>query len=142
MQKHDGRNRMRVMIIGCGRVGSVLANQLDEAGHEVVVLDRNQQAFRRLSEKFSGERIVGNGLVEEFVRPTLQEKTDLLFVITDKDNINLMIAQRVKQIFQVQRVVAVVHDSILAGLYKELGVETVCPTDLVIKDLLQTIQER
>jgi trk system potassium uptake protein TrkA len=133
---------MRVMIIGCGRVGSVLANQLDEAGHEVVVLDRNQQAFRRLSEKFSGERIVGNGLVEEFVRPTLQEKTDLLFVITDKDNINLMIAQRVKQIFQVQRVVAVIHDSILAGLYKELGVETVCPTDLVIKDLLQTIQER
>ena len=133
---------MRVMIIGCGRVGSVLANQLDEAGHEVVVLDRNQQAFRRLSEKFSGERIVGNGLVEEFVRPTLQEKTDLLFVITDKDNINLMIAQRVKQIFQVQRVVAVVHDSILAGLYKELGVETECPTDLVIKDLLQTIQER
>ena len=133
---------MRVMIIGCGRVGSVLANQLDEAGHEVVVLDRNQQAFRRLSEKFSGERIVGNGLVEEFVRPPLQEKTDLLFVITDKDNINLMIAQRVKQIFQVQRVVAVVHDSILAGLYKELGVETVCPTDLVIKDLLQTIQER
>jgi trk system potassium uptake protein TrkA len=133
---------MRVMIIGCGRVGSVLANQLDEAGHEVVVLDRNQQAFRRLSEKFSGERIMGNGLVEEFVRPTLQEKTDLLFVITDKDNINLMIAQRVKQIFQVQRVVAVVHDSILAGLYKELGVETVCPTDLVIKDLLQTIQER
>jgi trk system potassium uptake protein TrkA len=133
---------MRVMIIGCGRVGSVLANQLDEAGHEVVVLDRNQQAFRRLSEKFSGERIVGNGLVEEFVRPTLQEKTDLLFVITDKDNINLMIAQRVKQIFQVQRVVAVVHDSILAGLYKELGVETVCPTDLVIKDLSQTIQER
>jgi len=133
---------MRVMIIGCGRVGSVLANQLDEAGHEVVVLDRNQQAFRRLSEKFSGERIVGNGLVEEFVRPTLQKKTDLLFVITDKDNINLMIAQRVKQIFQVQRVVAVVHDSILAGLYKELGVETVCPTDLVIKDLLQTIQER
>jgi trk system potassium uptake protein TrkA len=85
---------------------------------------------------------VGSGLVEEFVRPTLQEKTDLLFVITDKDNINLMIAQRVKQIFQVQRVVAVVHDSILAGLYKELGVETVCPTDLVIKDLLQTIQER
>ena len=56
---------MKVMIIGCGRVGSVLANRLDEVGHQVVVLDRNQQAFRRLSEKFKGERIVGNGLVEE-----------------------------------------------------------------------------
>jgi trk system potassium uptake protein TrkA len=128
------------MIIGCGRVGSALANRLDEVGHQVVVLDRNQQAFRRLSERFSGERIVGNGLVEEFFRPTLQEKTDILFAMTDKDNVNLMIAQRVKQIFQLQTVIAVVHDSILSGLYKELGVETVCPTDLVIKELLQMIQ--
>ncbi len=131
---------MRVMIIGCGRVGSVLANQLDGAGHEVVVLDRNQQAFRRLSEKFSGERIVGNGLVEEFVRPTLEKKTDILFAMTDKDNINLMIAQRAKLIFRPGEVIAVVHDSILAGLYKELGVDTVCPTDLVTKDLLQRLQ--
>jgi len=132
---------MRVMIIGCGRVGSVLANQLDEAGHQVVVLDRNQQAFRRLSEKFSGERRVGNGLVEEYVRPVLQEKTDILFVMTDKDNINLMIAQWVKQKFQVDRVIAEVHDSILAGLYKELGLETVSPTDLMLKELLRMTQE-
>jgi len=131
---------MRVMIIGCGRVGSVLANRLDEAGHEVVVLDRNQQAFRRLSEKFSGERIVGNGLVEEFVRPTLEKKTDILFAMTDKDNINLMIVQKAKLNFQPKEVIAVVHDSILAGLYKELGVETVCPTDLVIKELLQILE--
>jgi trk system potassium uptake protein TrkA len=132
---------MRAMIIGCGRVGSVLANRLDEAGHQVLVLDKNQQAFRRLSEKFSGERMVGNGLVEEYVRPALQEKTDILFVMTDKDNINLMISQWVKKKFQVYRVITEVHDSILAGLYKELGLETVCPTDLVLKELLQTIQE-
>jgi trk system potassium uptake protein TrkA len=136
------RHGMRVMIIGCGRVGSVLASRLDEEGHQVVVLDRNQQAFRRLSEKFSGERRVGNGLVEEYVRPALKEKTDILFVMTDKDNINLMIDQWVKNKFQVDRVITVVHDSILAGLYKELGLETICPTDLVIKDLLQVIQER
>ncbi len=131
---------MRVMIVGCGRVGAVLANRLDETGHQVVVLDRNQQAFRRISEKFSGERIVGNGLIEDFLRPTLQEKTDILFAMTDKDNINLMIAQRVKLNFPLGKVIAVVHDSILAGLYKELGVETVCPTDLVIKDLLQMLE--
>jgi trk system potassium uptake protein TrkA len=130
-----------MVIIGCGRVGSVLANRLDEAGHQVVVLDRNQHAFRRLSEKFSGERRVGNGLVEEYVRPVLQEKTDILFVMTDKDNINLMIAQRIKRNVQVGRVIAEVHDSILAGLYKELGVETVCPTDLMLKELLPMIQE-
>jgi trk system potassium uptake protein TrkA len=133
---------MRVAIIGCGRVGSVLANRLDEADHQVVVLDRNQHAFRRLSEKFKGERIVGNGLVEEYVRPLLQEKTDILFVMTDKDNINLMIAQRAKRNVQVGRVIAEVHDSILAGLYKELGVETVCPTDLVVRDLLRVIGEK
>ena len=133
---------MRVMIIGCGRVGSVLANRLDEEGHQVVVLDRDQQAFRRLSEKFSGERIVGNGLIEEFVRPTLQEKTDLLFVSTDKDNVNLMISQRVKKNVQVGRVITLVHDAVLAGFYKELGLETVCPTDLVLKDVLQMIKAR
>ena len=132
---------MKVMIVGCGRVGSVLANRLDEAKHHVVVLDRNQQAFRRLSETFSGERIVGNGLIEDYVRPTLQEKTDMLFAMTDKDNINLMIVQKVKRHFQVGRVVAVVHDSILAGLYKELDVETVCPTDLVLKELVPMAQE-
>jgi trk system potassium uptake protein TrkA len=129
------------MIIGCGRIGSVLANRLDEEGHQVVVLDRDQQAFRRLSEKFSGRRIVGNGLIEEFVRPTLQEKTDLLFVSTDKDNVNLMISPRVKKNVQVGRVITVVHDSVIAGLYKELGLETVCSTDLVLKEVLQVIQE-
>ena len=132
---------MRVMIVGCGRVGSVLANQLDEAGNQVLVLDKNQQAFRRLSERFSGERRVGNGLVEEYVRPALKEKTDILFAMTDKDNINLMIAQWVKQKFQVARVIAEVHDSILAGLYKELGVETVCPTELMLNELLKMTQE-
>jgi trk system potassium uptake protein TrkA len=132
---------MRVIIIGCGRVGSVLANRLDEEGHQVLVLDKNQQAFRRLSEKFSGERRVGNGLVEEYVRPVLQEKTDILFVMTDKDNINLMISQWVKNKFKVDRVITEVHDSILAGLYKEIGLETVCPTDLVLKKLLQMTQE-
>ncbi|MGZ3513538.1 MAG: NAD-binding protein, partial [Thermodesulfobacteriota bacterium] len=71
---------------------------------------------------------------------TLEKKTDILFAMTDNDNINLMIAQKVKLNFHPGEVIAVVHDSILAGLYKELGVETVCPTDLVIKDLLQTLQ--
>ena len=131
---------MRVLIIGCGRVGSVLANRLDEEGHQVVILDKNQQAFRRLSEKFSGERRIGNGLVEEYVRPALKKEVDILFVMTDKDNINLMIAQWVKKKFSVKRVITEVHDSILAGLYKELGVETVCPTDLVLKELMETIK--
>ncbi len=133
---------MRAVIVGCGRVGSVLANRLNEEGHQIVVLDRDQQAFRRLSEKFSGERMVGNGLVEEFMRPALGEKTDILFVTTDKDNVNLMMAQWVKQKFKVGRVIVEVHDSVLAGLYKELGLETICPTDLVLKTLMETIQER
>jgi trk system potassium uptake protein TrkA len=133
---------MRVVIIGCGRVGSYLANRLDKDGHTLVVIDRNQQAFQRLSEDFRGERIVGNGLVEEFVRPFLEQPTDLLFVMTDKDNVNLMIAQWVKRKFQVGRVITVVHDAVLSGLYRELGLETVCPTDLVIQELLVLMQEK
>ena len=85
--------------------------------------------------------MVGTGLIDEYIRPLLQEKTDILFVLTDKDNINLMIAQWVKQKFHVDRVIAEVHDSILAGLYKELGLETVSPTDLMLKELLKMTQE-
>jgi len=133
---------MRVVIIGCGRVGSHLAKRLDKDGHTVIVIDRNQQAFQRLSEDFRGERAVGNGLVEEFVRPFLEQPTDLLFVMTDKDNVNLMIAQWVKRRFQVGRVITVVHDAVLSGLYRELGLETVCPTDLVIQELLVLMQEK
>ncbi len=131
---------MRAVIVGCGRVGSILANRLNEEGHQIIVLDRDQQAFRRLSEKFSGERMVGNGLMDEFMRAALGEKTDILFVMTDKDNVNLMMAQWVKQKFKVGRVIVEVHDSVLAGLYKELGLETICPTDLVLKALMETIQ--
>jgi trk system potassium uptake protein len=132
---------MRMIIVGCGRVGALLANRQDEMGHEVIALDRDQNAFRRLSAQFSGARRVGNALVDEYLVPILQEKADFLFVTTEKDNINLMIAQSVKRKFQIGRVIAVVHDSVLAGLYKELGVETICPTDLVLRDLLQITRE-
>ncbi len=128
---------MKIMIIGCGRVGSGLANRLDSEGHQVTVLDRDEHNFRRLSEKFKGERVVGNGLVEDFIRPTLEQKIDCLFVVTDRDNVNLMIAQKAKRGFEVGRVIARVHDPQLASLYnQELGQETVCPTDLVTTALL------
>ncbi len=131
---------MKVMIIGCGRVGSGLASRLDSEGHEVTVLDREEHSFRRLSENFKGERIVGNGLVEDFIRPTLEQKIECLFVVTDRDNVNLMIAQRAKRRFEIGRVIARVNDSQLASLYsQELGQETVCPTDLVTAALLGMI---
>ena len=133
---------MRMVVIGCGRIGSVLANHFSEAGHDVVVLDRDQEAFRRLSEKFSGERRVGNGLVEEYVHPTLEKETDILFVMTEKDNVNLMIGQWVKKKFGIKRVIVEVHDAILAGLYKEMALETVCPAELVLRDLLEMVPER
>ena len=83
---------------------------------------------------------MGNGLIEEYLRPSLEEKTDILFVVTNKDNINLMIAQKAKRRFEIDRVIARVDDSHLARLYKqELGLETICPTDLVIKTLLDLL---
>ena len=72
--------------------------------------------------------------------PLFRRKPTFFVVTTDKDNINLMVGQWVKQKYQVKRVVTVVHDPVLAGLYRELGLETVCPTDLVINDVLQMIQ--
>ncbi len=131
---------MRAMIIGCGRVGSGLANDLNARGHHVIVLDREQQAFQRLPDDFTGERIVGNGMIEEYVRPTLEQKIDCLFVMTDKDNVNLMIGQWAKKKYPKTRVIVEVHDSRLAALYRELGLETVCPADLMLHQLKQMVE--
>ena len=76
------------------------------------------------------------------MHPILEKETDILFVMTEKDNVNLMIGQWVKRKFGIKRVIVEVHDAILAGLYKEMGLETVCPAELVLRDLLEMVPER
>jgi trk system potassium uptake protein TrkA len=119
---------MRVIIVGCGRVGSELANALSAERHEVVVIDRNPLSFGRLSREFEGRMLTGVG----FDRDTLQkadiEGAQALAATTDSDNVNIVVAVTAKETFKVPHVVARIYDPQVAEIYRREGIPTVTPT--------------
>ena len=84
---------MRIVIVGCGRVGSTLAENLDAAGHEVIILDVKTAAFDRLPETFKGAAIRGDGTDEEVLQSAGAQGADIFLSLTEGDNRNIMAAQ-------------------------------------------------
>jgi trk system potassium uptake protein len=119
---------VKIVILGCGRVGSTLATMLDRAGHTVSVIDYSSDSFQRLSPDFGGTTIVGNGVDEEvLVRAGIKE-ADAFAAVTNGDNRNIMASQIAKEIFRVNKVMCRIYDPIREETYRELGLETICPT--------------
>jgi len=127
---------MKVIIVGCSRVGAYLAEQLGAKGHEVTVLDTDAYSFHRLSTGFNGRALVGNGLDQEALRKAGIEDADVFVVVTQGDNRNVMAAQIARHIFHVPRVVCRIYDPLRQELYDTLGLETISPT-VVCADMLQ-----
>ena len=132
---------MRVVILGCGKLGCRLADRLFEAGHQVVVMDRDPEALKKLAPKFKGETLAGSAYIEENIQRVFEEKTDVFIAVTDKDNVNIMLSQWVRIKFKVPRVIVRIYDPILAGAYRELGLETVCPTILSLETIQAMMKE-
>src|SRR6266513_5755170 len=122
------RRPMKIVILGCGRVGSTLATMLDQAGHEVSVIDFSSEAFQRLSPDFGGETIAGNGVDEEVLIRAGIKEADAFAAVTNGDNRNIMASQIAKEIFKVEKVVCRIYDPIRQSTYNELGLDTISPT--------------
>lgn len=123
-------DKKHIVVVGCGRLGSSLANDLSADGHRVVVIDHRKRAFEKLSAAFSGFQIVGDATELQTFKEANTGQADCLFATTTGDNINLMVAQVAKLIFDVSLVVARVYDPQREAVYSEFGVETVSPTQL------------
>ena len=121
---------MRVVILGCGRVGSTMALMLDSEGHEVSIIDVEPAAFRRLGESFGGRAISGIGISADVLREAGIESASAFLAVTNGDNTNIMAAQIAKVLFQVPRVMARIYDPLRAEVYREVGIETLCITTL------------
>lgn len=122
---------MYIIIVGCGRVGSELAKLLSREGHNVVVIDKNPDAFRRLGNDFNGQTIVGNGIALELLKSAGIEKADAFCAVTNGDNTNLMAAQVAKKIFNTPKVITRVYDPKRANIYRStLGIDVVSGTVL------------
>jgi trk system potassium uptake protein TrkA len=119
-----------VIIVGCGRLGSYLANRLSRDGHSVVAIDVDEAAFRALAAEYSGFRVEGDATELAVLRQAKVDKADLVVATTREDNVNLMVAQFAKRLFKVRRVMARVFDPRREDLYRALGVDTLCPTSV------------
>ena len=126
----------KVIIMGCGRTGGQLANLLDAAGHNVTVMDVDAYSFRRLSQDYKGQSLVGNGTDMEVLKKAGIAGTEVFIAVTQGDNRNIMAAEMAKNIFNVPRVICRIYDPLREEIFKTLGLETICPTT-ILADILK-----
>jgi trk system potassium uptake protein len=130
---------MKYLIVGCGRVGATLAKLLTAEAHDVTVVDENPAAFKRLGSNFPGRVEVGTGIDYDVLKRCGAETADGFVAVTDGDNRNVMAALIAQRMFKIKKIVARIYDPPRGQLYRELGIETVCPTTLgakIIRDKL------
>jgi trk system potassium uptake protein TrkA len=133
--------------VGCGRVGSQIASEMDRAGHDVVIVDRDPGQFSRaasrgvLTKDFKGDQVVGNGTDAEVLRRAGVERADGFVAVTEGDNRNIMAAQIAKHVFKVPHVVARIYDPERADAYSKLGLNTICPTIEGAKQIQKMLME-
>lgn len=125
---------VKVLIVGCGRVGSRLAQELDRDGHQVTIVDNNPGAFSRFASRgvfqdsFGGNFMVGDGTEADLLRRAGAEDADCFIAVTQGDNRNIMAAQIAQNVFKVDKVVARIYDPIRTEVYRKLGLSVFCPT--------------
>ena len=122
---------MRVVIMGCGRLGSTLARELDHEGHHVTVIDIDAAAFNWLDDDFRGLTFVGAGEDTEVQKVAGVPRADVFLALANGDNRNAMAVQVAKHIHHAPRVVARIYDPERADVYRQLGINVVNPTTIL-----------
>jgi len=133
---------MRYLIVGCGRVGSNLAKLLVADKHDVVVVDENPAAFKRLGNRFGGQVEVGTGVDYDVLKRAGAERADGFVAVTDGDNRNVMASLIAQKMFRIPKIICRIYDPPRGQLYRELGIETFSPTTIgaqLIRDALQDV---
>lgn len=130
---------MRAIIVGCGRVGSGLAERLARAGHDVTIIDVSGDAFKRLEPDYPGKAVRGDGTDEDVLRRAGTEGADYFFGLTEGDNRNILTAQLAAESLGVTNVVAKVNDPVRSEAYRSLGISTICRTTMLVDALGQYV---
>jgi trk system potassium uptake protein TrkA len=133
---------VKLVIVGCGRVGAALAEAFDNGGHDVVILDTTTRAFDRLSTEFKGQAIRGDGTDEDVLRKAGADGADFFLALTEGDNRNVMAAQVAVEKFSVGKALAKINDPVRAAAYAELGIATVCRTTMLTDAILAFLGQR
>ena len=128
-----------VIVVGCGRVGSQLANMLSDNGNNVCVIDKNADAFANLGRNFNGSTVQGLGFDEETLVKAGVEDCDVIAAVTQFDNTNLMVAEVGSRLYGVPHVIARLYNPDHERAYMQLGIDHVCGTSLVAEDVFSKV---
>ncbi|MBI4651017.1 NAD-binding protein [Candidatus Desantisbacteria bacterium] len=133
---------MNIIIVGCGRVGSDLGKMLSVEGHNIIVIDTNPDAFKRLGSIFNGLQIIGSGTDEILLKEAKAEQTDIFIALTDKDNINIMSAQVAKAVFNIPKVIAKINDPDREKVFRGQNFGIISGTHLIASAILNEISNK
>jgi trk system potassium uptake protein TrkA len=126
--------------MGCGRVGSSLATELEAAGHSVAIIDQSREAFRRLGPNFKGRTVSGVGFDRDTLLEAGIETADAFAAVSNGDNSNILAARVARETYGVDNVVARIYDPGRAEIYQRLGIPTVATviwaTDQILRRLV------
>lgn len=133
---------MRVLIVGCGRVGSALARQLAAEHNDVRVIDRDPKSRRLLDNGFTGKFCVGNGYSRQVLEDAGIEHADAFVAVTSGDNSNVVAARTAREEYKVPMVIARIYDPRRADIYRELGIPTVSSVRWTVNEVRQMLSHR
>lgn len=132
---------MNVLIIGCGNVGSALAETLDEKSHDVSVIDKNGASFDILSSKFGGFTTTGVPIDQDVLKRAGIQTCDALFAVTDEDDMNIMVSELARQTFKVPKIFARITDIEKGKVFEQLGINVICPTKLTVNAACAALED-
>ena len=119
---------MKVIIVGCGKLGSGLAKALVRKGNQVTIIDRNADAFELLGKDFQGETIVGTGYDRDILEQANISRVDAVISCSKSDEANALIGKLARDIYHVPRVISRLYDPRRAEIYRSLGIQTLSTT--------------
>ncbi|HEY8542341.1 MAG TPA: TrkA family potassium uptake protein [Pseudothermotoga sp.] len=128
-----------IIIVGCGKIGSIVASYMSVSGNNVVVIDNREAAFDNLSEEFTGFKILGDATEIVHLRETKIERANVVLALTGDDNTNFMVSTVAKQYFGVKEVIARVNDPDNEDIFEEFDIEVISPTALVAEKIIQRV---
>ena len=126
---------MNILIIGCGKVGSRLADVLCQLGHDVAIIAQKRESFDLLSDDFSGFTIQGVPIDLDILRQAGIEGCDAIAAVTEDDNTNIMVCQIAREIFNVPRIVARIFDPLREDIFSRFDIQSVCPTNITVSSV-------
>ena len=130
---------MHIVILGCGRVGSLLAHRLDEMGHSVAVVDQDPSAFRKLNADFTGQTVTGVGFDRQTLETAGIDRAHAFAAVSSGDNSNILAARVARETYGVEQVVARIYDPRRAEVYQRLGIPTVATVSWSTGQILRRI---